>query len=217
MATIHVCDYGIGNVYNVVRAIDRCGVTVQVVESAHQLRKPRAVVIPGVGAFGDCIAAINSKGFGEKLKELSENGVWILGICIGMQVLGTVSGEFGSHSGLNIIPGEVKLIPGVTASGDTLKRPHVGWANLSPCRTQWEGTPLGLSRIGVPVYFVHSYQFVTENPEHTLATVSYGGFPITAMIGKGRVFGMQFHPEKSGLPGLKMIEKFVSLTGLKDT
>lgn len=212
MTMLHLCDYGSGNIHNVERALARAGAEVRRCTSAEDLVGVRALVIPGVGAFGDCMAALRARGFEDPIKELAASGAWILGICVGMQILASHSEEFGIHKGLDIIPGAVRLIPGGTPDGETLKRPHVGWSSLHSDAADWEGTPLDGVRQESAVYFVHSYQLLPEDPTHLLAYARYGGCDIVAAVRRSRIFGVQFHPEKSGYTGLRILESFVELT-----
>ena len=211
MTMLHICDYGSGNIHNVERALTRAGADVKRCVSGDELGPARALVIPGVGAFGDCIEALRARGFEDPIKELAASGAWILGICVGMQILASFSEEFGIHRGLDIIPGAVRLIPGATPDGERLKRPHVGWSSLYSETASWPGTPLEGLRQESAVYFVHSYQLVTDDPADVLAHARYGGCAITAAVRRGRVFGVQFHPEKSGMAGLRILEQFVAL------
>lgn len=211
MTLLHICDYGSGNIHNVERALTRAGAEVLRCGSAAELAGARALVIPGVGAFGDCVTALRAKGFEAPIKELAASGVWVLGICVGMQILASNSEEFGHHQGLGIIPGAVQLIPGQTAEGEPLKRPHVGWSNLYAGESNWAHSPLDGVSQAAPVYFVHSYQLVPDNPAHVLAHAQYGGQDIVAAVRLGRVFGVQFHPEKSGQTGLQILANFVTL------
>lgn len=211
MTLLHICDYGSGNIHNVERGLIRAGAQVRRCDKGSELAGARAVVIPGVGAFGDCISALRAKGFEDPIKDLAASGAWVLGICVGMQILASHSEEFGRHEGLGIIPGAVRLIPGQTASGETLKRPHVGWSSLHADRADRAGSPLADVDEASPVYFVHSYQLVPDQPEHRLAHARYGGHQIVAAVRASRVFGLQFHPEKSGFTGLRILKNFVGL------
>lgn len=211
MTLLHICDYGSGNIHNVERALVRAGAQVQRCATGGELAGARAVVLPGVGAFGDCVAALRAKGFEEPVKQLAASGAWILGICVGMQVLASHSEEFGRHEGLGIIPGAVRLIPGQAASGETLKRPHVGWSSLQGGGANRAGSPLSDVDQASPVYFVHSYQLVPDDPGHLLAHALYGGHEIVAAVRSSRVFGLQFHPEKSGFTGLRILKNFVGM------
>lgn len=211
MTMLHICDYGSGNVYNVQRALERVGAETRLCTSGEELAGARALVIPGVGAFGDCMQSLRARGFQEAIKAHAASGTWILGICVGMQILATHSEEFGEHEGLNIIPGRVRLIPGVAPSGHTIKRPHVGWSELHRAPEDVKPGLLDLTSGNAAVYFVHSYEFVPEDSENVLATTRYAGVDIVAAVQKERVLGVQFHPEKSGYSGLKILEQFVSL------
>ncbi len=217
MTMLHICDYGSGNIHNVERALVRVGAEVRRCTSAEELDGAHAIVIPGVGAFGDCISALRERGFEDPIKELAASGTWILGICVGMQILATHSEEFGIHRGLDIIPGAVRMIPGKTPDGESLKRPHVGWSNLHSGGAHWEGTPLEKIRQESPVYFVHSYELHPADHNHLLAYARYGGCDIVAAVRRGRIFGVQFHPEKSGFTGLNILETFVSLAASTQT
>ena len=171
----------------------------------------KAVVIPGVGAFGDCINALRARGFEDPIKELATSGAWVLGICVGMQIMGTTSDEFGRHEGLNIVPGVVQLIPEHTPDGQKLKRPHMGWSNLEGDAKRWAGSPLAGVALHSPVSFLHSYHLVPDHPEHLLAHAVYGGNRIVAAVQAKRALGLQFHPEKSGYTGLQVLKNFVEL------
>jgi glutamine amidotransferase len=212
MTTLHLCDYGSGNVYNVERALGRAGAVVVRCTRPEELRDAAAVVIPGVGAFGDCIAALRERGFEQPVRRLCESGAWVLGICVGMQILGTRSEEFGIHEGLNIISGTVQQIAGQTTEGEPLKRPHIGWSGLRPAAA-WAGSPLGTLPAGTAMYFLHSFHLVPDASEHLLAVTEYGGHDVVAAVRRGRVFGVQFHPEKSGPAGLALLREFVRLSG----
>jgi len=191
----------------------RAGATIKRCESGAELSDVKAMVIPGVGAFGDCVKALRLRGFEDPIKELADSGVWILGICVGMQILGSFSEEFGYHHGLGIIPGGVRLIPHETPDGERLKRPHVGWSCLSAAENDWCLTPLENIRPETAVYFVHSYQLIPDDSRDLLAYARYGGSLVSAGVQRGRVFGFQFHPEKSGYAGLEIIDRFVGLVG----
>ena len=214
MTMLHICDYGSGNVYNVQRALERAGAKTKICTSGEELAGARALVIPGVGAFGDCMQSLCARGFRDTIKSHAASGTWILGICVGMQILATQSEEFGLHEGLDIIPGRVRLIPGETPSGDTIKRPHVGWSKLQQATENVEPDLLDRTSENAAVYFVHSYEFVPDAASSVLATTRYAGIDIVAAVQRERVFGVQFHPEKSGYSGLRILERFVSLAEL---
>ncbi len=135
----------------------------------------------------------------------------MLGICVGMQILATESEEFGITKGLGIVPGTVKQLPETAPDGSRLKRRHVGWSELHPVQQPWSGTPLERIAGGTAAYFVHSFHLVPDDRKHLLAEASYVGAPVTAAVQAGRVFGVQFHPEKSGRTGLAFLDGFLRL------
>ena len=209
MTLLHTCDYGFGNIHNVERALIRAGAEVRRCVSPDELDGAKGVVIPGVGAFGDCISALRARGFERPIKELAESGTWILGICVGMQILATHGEEFGFHKGLDLVPGTVSIIPDKTSNDESLKRPHIGWSNLYSYSDNWDGTLLGNVSHNSPVYFVHSYQLHPKDSNQLLAYARFGGLDITAAVRRERIYGVQFHPEKSGETGLQILKSFV--------
>jgi imidazole glycerol-phosphate synthase subunit HisH len=168
-------------------------------------------LIPGVGAFADCMRGVRERGFEAPIHRLVDDGTWVLGICVGMQILATRSEEFGITEGLGIVPGTVTQLPDTAPDGSRLKRPHVGWSGLRRRSQPWEGSPLEKIDEGTAAYFVHSFHLVPDDPRHLLADASYVGTPVNAAVRKGRVFGVQFHPEKSGRTGLAFLGGFLRL------
>jgi imidazole glycerol-phosphate synthase subunit HisH len=214
LAIIHVVDYGIGNILNLVRALQKEGAEVILCNAPALLKGAKAIVIPGVGAFKDCIDGVRHQGFEAPILEHVANDGLLLGICVGMQMLATDSEEFGLHKGLNIIPGSVKRLPASTLSGELLKVPHIGWAAVYANKeesVQWENTPLQCTKEGEFVYFVHSYAFNCVDPRHEITYCIYNGVKITAGVRYKNTIGFQFHPEKSGTAGLRMLKNFVNL------
>jgi glutamine amidotransferase len=208
---IHICDYGSGNILSVERGLDKVGAEVVRCTSPDQLTDVQGLIIPGVGAFADCMNGVRARGFEQPIYQLVEQGAWVLGICVGMQILATQSEEFGITRGLGIVPGTVKQLPETAPDGSRLKRPHVGWSELHPVNQPWSGTPLERISEGTAAYFVHSFHLVPDDRDHLLAEASYVGTPVSAAVRKGRVLGVQFHPEKSGRTGLAFLEGFLRL------
>ncbi len=211
---VMIVDYGVGNLLSVGRAFEHCGATVVLAENANAIVDASRVVLPGVGAFGDCVNALRAKGLDQAVLEHVAKGRLLMGICVGMQMLLDVSEEFGQHEGLGIIPGIVEAIPHSDIEGRPLKVPHIGWSPLvqpGGGNMSWERTPLASVGPCNAAYFVHSFQAKPSKREHLLAEAMYGGRRITAAVGRDGVFGTQFHPEKSGAVGLAIVSDFLAL------
>jgi imidazole glycerol-phosphate synthase subunit HisH len=169
--------------------------------------------LPGVGAFADGMSGLIERGLDQVLMEFADTCKPLLGICLGMQMLASISEEFGEHKGLGVIPGRVLPIPKTTTDGLPHKIPHIGWAQLFPPndRTGWQGSILEGLNLADAVYLVHSFAVHPDDDSHRLADCDYNGRIISAAIRRGNVYGTQFHPEKSGLVGLKIIRNFMAL------
>ena len=211
MIDVAVVDYGVGNLLSVSRALVHCGARVVVsADPAVILQAPR-VILPGVGAFASGMAALRENGLDRLVAQVAAAGTPLLGICLGMQMLMDTSEEFGETPGLGLIPGRVVQIPSQTTRGETQKIPHIGWSGLWPPQpqTSWaQGLLQGIEH-GEAVYFVHSYMAQPRLMEHRLADCLYGGVSVPAVVHRGRVAGCQFHPEKSGEVGLRVLQNFL--------
>ena len=210
---VAIADYGIGNLLSAVRAFQHVGAEVALVRDPDALRQADRVVVPGVGAFGDCVRALTASGLRGAVLDVVAAGRPVLGICVGMQMLFDHGDEFGGHGGLGLIPGRVSRIPDITSEGAPLKIPHIGWTPLEAPReandpSLWEGTVLRFTAPGTPMYFVHSFTALPQDPRHRLADAYHGGQRIAAVVRKDNITGAQFHPEKSGAEGLKLIAEF---------
>lgn len=208
---VAVIDYGMGNLLSVRRALEHWGATVTVTTDPDAIHSAPRVVLPGVGAFGDGMAELRRRGLDEVVRKVAAQGTPLLGICLGMQMLLDESEEFDRTAGLGIIPGRVVPVPATTADGRPQKIPHIGWNALVLPRghESWDGTPLQEVVSGEAVYFVHSFMASPTDPDHRIADCLYGGMPVSAAIARGNVFGCQFHPEKSGEVGLKVLRRFL--------
>jgi len=212
MSRVTVVDYGAGNLLNVVRALEHCGADVKVVDTATPIAAAERLILPGVGAFGDCMQALQARGLVEALQDYVAADRLFLGICVGMQVMFARGEEFGEHAGLALLGGKVARIASVSANNMPHKIPHIGWNRLlRPAAAVWEGTLLEGQTDKAEMYFVHSYAVVPDDATHTLANVDYNGVAICAMVQKGRSYGCQFHPEKSGEAGLAMLTQFLRM------
>jgi glutamine amidotransferase len=210
---VAVIDYGMGNLLSVRRGLEHCGAVVNVTADSDVILSASRVVLPGVGAFADGMAELSRSGLGAVVREVSERGTPLLGICLGMQMLLDESQEFGTIKGLGLIPGEVIPVPSIGSNGQAQKIPHIGWNALvlPEGRVGWEGSLLQDAKVGDAVYFVHSYMASPKNSSHQIAECIYGGIPVSAVIACGNVFGCQFHPEKSGEIGLNILRRFLLL------
>ncbi len=200
---IALIDYGIGNIRSVEKALRHLGAPVRITRDPDEIRSADRIVFPGVGAFGDGMEAVRRLGLETPLREAIDAGTPFLGICLGMQLLFQVSEEMGEHQGLGIFPGRVVRFP----DGMGLKVPQIGWNQLHRQRPHplLEGVP-----DGAYVYFVHSYYCRPADPSLVLATTDYG-LEYASVVGRGHVFGLQFHPEKSQAVGLRILRNFLAL------
>jgi imidazole glycerol-phosphate synthase subunit HisH len=207
---VTVIDYGVGNLLSVQRGFEKCGASVQLVSDAETILKAKRVVLPGVGAFANAIDALNNYGLQPVIQEIAKRGHPLLGICLGMELLFEESNEFGHTKGLGLIPGYVTEIPRTSLAGEVLKIPHIGWNSINPPTniSKWENSILRKNKLGDSMYFVHSFMAVPTDPKDRLADCLYGGHSISAVVSKNRITGCQFHPEKSGESGLRILREF---------
>lgn len=208
---IYVVDYGIGNLYSVARAIERVGGTARLTADPAEIARADRLLLPGVGAFRDGMAGLRRAGVVDAIIAFVASGRPLLGICLGMQMLATESSEYGTHTGLGIIPGRVDAIPAEGLDARRRKVPFIGWADLEPSRpAAFTGTVLSGMGAEDSVYLVHSFQFLPAEPADLLATYHYDGIPVTAAVARDNITGCQFHPEKSGRVGLQLIARFLA-------
>lgn len=198
---IAIIDYGVGNLFSLSHSLTAVGAEVVVTGDAEVIRRADRVVLPGVGAFGDAAEKLRAAKLDGVVRDAAANGVPVLGICLGMQLLLDKSYEYGEHEGLGLIRGAVRPIADVIPRD--YKIPHIGWNAL----TLTKPSPLfGHVRDGDCVYFVHSY-YAADCGESVIAATEYGAV-LTAAVAKDNVYGVQFHPEKSGGVGLEILRAF---------
>ncbi|WIW95940.1 imidazole glycerol phosphate synthase subunit HisH [Altererythrobacter rubellus] len=208
--SVAIVDYGAGNLLSVRRAFEKVGATVALASRFGDIMDADYLVLPGVGAFRDGMAGLRQNGLDEAVLRFADAGKPLLGICLGMQMLASESEEFGSHNGLDLIPGKVRAIPAAGRDGPLHKIPFIGWARLNASYPgAFEGSPLaGLGEDSF-VYLVHSFHVEPEDARNASATYDYDGIKVTAAIQKANIFGCQFHPEKSGPVGLHILRSFL--------
>ena len=229
MAHLCIVDYGIGNIHSAMKALKRFTQDVILSEDPKEIRNAAALVLPGQGAFEAGMEGLRVRGLLNEVKTAAANGKPILGICLGAQLLLEKGHEFGEWEGLGLLPGEVVHFPALQKGAKT---PHMGWNSIesallvpspygrgwreAPGEGQvrgesWKGTVLEGVTPCTDMYFIHSYYLKPTQREHVLAETTYGGLTFASAIGKGNIIGCQFHPEKSGEAGLKILQNFVAL------
>ena len=205
---VTIIDYGMGNLLSVYRALEHIGSSITMSSDPAVIKKAKRLILPGVGAFGDGMAGLKKRGLVDVILEQSLNDIPLLGICLGAQMLLDTSEEFGRHSGLGLIPGEVRAIPATNIDNQPLRVPNVGWADL---HTEKDHPLLDALPAKSAMYFVHSYQCQLRDSSNLISHCDFGGHSITAMFGNEHITGCQFHPEKSGTAGIHILRNFVEL------
>jgi imidazole glycerol-phosphate synthase subunit HisH len=197
-----IIDYGMGNLRSVEKAVEAVGGSSIISRDPEAVRKAQRLILPGVGAFGDAMRNLRQNGLDRAICDSVRGGTPLLGLCLGLQLLFAQSEEFGLHEGLNLIPGRVLKFEELD-----LRVPHVGW-------NQIEGTSPNPLLAGIPegsyFYFVHSYYVEPESPEDAVRWTTYGR-RFCSIAGRGKVWGAQFHPEKSQDAGKRLLRNFLSL------
>jgi glutamine amidotransferase len=209
---VTILDYGMCNLLNVVRAFQHCGAELTIAEDPATALAAERLVVPGVGAFKDSVDELKKRGLDDAICEFTRTSRPMLGICVGMQVLFDGSEEFGNHQGLGILSGRVVAVPAQTISGESQRVPHIGWNHLltSEVDRPWDDSLLEDFVGSRPaVYFVHSFRARPSNPRDVLADFVYGGHRICAAVARDNITAFQFHPERSGRSGLKLIDAFL--------
>ena len=202
---IAIVDYGVGNLFSLSSSLKALGLETVITNDAEQLRAADRIILPGVGAFGDAKAKLDATGLVPVIREEAQKKP-LLGICLGMQLLFDRSFEYGEHEGLGLVPGQVVDLHG-ELEDKTLKVPHMGWNSLQivpndPIFKYFED--------GEYVYYVHSF-YAKDCLPSTLGTSQYGNVAVTGVVRNGNVYGTQFHPEKSGDAGLRLLKAFAEL------
>jgi glutamine amidotransferase len=211
-----IVDYELGNLYSVQRACRFNGLDAEIITDPNLLHSADGIILPGVGAMPDAVQTLEERGLDDALRQCVTRGTPVFGICLGMQLLFAEGSEFGPHAGLGIIQGRVVHFHN-EVHGRKLRVPHIGWNAVLPKDadpTRWQNSPLRYAQPGEPMYFVHSYHVVPEDPTITLAVARYGDVEFCAAIQQDNVFACQFHPERSGPAGLDMYRAFKEAVAL---
>ena len=197
---ISIVDYGRGNIFSIGQALHHIGVEFEIVRDADAIRRAERVILPGVGAFGDAMKNLHEQGLVGPIRDFAASGRILVGICLGMQLLAETSAEFGQHNGLGLIPGDVRRLP----SGPD-RIPNVGWRRVETTLPPHEANIAS----GEYFYFVHSYHFVCHDPAHVALVMHLNNTSVTGVVWNKNLRGAQFHPEKSGAGGLKLLARML--------
>jgi imidazole glycerol-phosphate synthase subunit HisH len=205
---VAIVDYGLGNLFSVAQACQAMGLQATITPDRRAIEQADAVILPGVGAFGDAMQTLRRLDLVGVLRDTPGRGVPLVGICLGVQLLMTESHEFGQHEGLGLIRGEVVRLNDPREGNRKLKVPQVGWNRIRAAGgfETWNGTPLDGLSDGTFMYFVHSFVVVPEERSVVLSTTTYGDVEFCSSVSCGRIFACQFHPERSGRRGLQVYD-----------
>jgi len=210
--SVSVVDYGLANLYSVLRAFKEIGVDATVVSDPQAVLQSERLVIPGVGSFEACMNELRRRGLDDAVLGFIQTGRPVLGICVGMQILFGESLEFGVWHGLDHLPGQVRSIRELHQDHESLRVPHIGWSELLNPADQISA-PHSVVEPAIAaaetLYFVHSFVAVPENRQHVVAECEYEGRRLCAAVCDKNVIGVQFHPERSGKAGLRLLERFL--------
>ncbi|MDC3408815.1 imidazole glycerol phosphate synthase subunit HisH [Burkholderiales bacterium] len=209
---VAIIDYGMGNILSMRRSFEHLGAEVCVTSDHEKILAAEKVVLPGVGAFPDAMAELQNRDLVEVIRTLASSEIPLLGVCLGMQILFEFGYEFRRTPGLGILEGSVVPLPAADPDGNLHKVPHVGWAPLDMVSEGVLASGM-LSNVEADesVYFTHSFMAQPKDLTIRLADCHYYDIDIAAVVGVGRVIGCQFHPEKSGYIGLRILNNFLSL------
>lgn len=210
---IAIVDYGMGNLFSVKHACEHAGLQASITSSAQEVLEANAVILPGVGAFGDAMDTLRQLDLVRALQEVAASYRPLVGICLGMQLLMTESFEFGWHAGLGVIPGKVVRLENPFGASGVLKVPHICWNRMyrsGIANDSWAGSLLDGLPNGVFMYFVHSFCVKPEDNEIIISTTKYSNIEFCSALRYRNIFAFQCHPERSGSQGLMVYHNLAS-------
>lgn len=209
---IAIIDYEMGNMFSVEHACKYVGLDPVITSDPKIIMSSDAAILPGVGAFGECMYNLHKLGLESVISDFIQTGKQFMGICLGLQLLFSESEEFGSSKGLNIIQGEVKKFPSKNLNGEKIKIPQIGWNHIykNPGNINWDDSVLNGITEKEFMYFVHSYFVTPENNSDTLTLTNYCEIEYCSGIHRNNLTAFQFHPEKSGKEGIKIYENWAA-------
>jgi glutamine amidotransferase len=204
--TVAIIDYEAGNLFSVQHACETVGLDWRITNNPDEVKNADALILPGVGAFGDAMNNLKMLGLIQPLKDFAASGKPFLGICLGMQLLFSESEEFGNVKGLNILEGRVTKFPEINENGKRVKIPHIGWNRIynPPKGEGWSNTALEHIADGEFMYFIHSFYVCPCSKDQILSLTDYEGIEYCSAVKKDNIFATQFHPEKSAEEGMKI-------------
>ena len=208
---VAIIDYGLGNLFSINNACKSVGLDTIITSDKNIINNADALILPGVGAFGDAMDSLNNNNLIQIIYKFVETGKPFLGICLGMQLLFSESEEFGFHKGLNLIKGKVVKFPVINNNGNKILVPQIQWNQIyAEDNNTWEASPLKNISQGAYMHFVHSYYVIPENQKNVLTYSEYEEIRYASSVIKDNIIGIQFHPEKSAKDGLKIYQNWAN-------
>ena len=213
MSIVTIIDYGLGNILSVQKAVEFSGAKAEITSDFKKISKAKKIILPGVGAFGTAMSNLKERKLDLSLNDAVNNGSLLFGICLGMQLFFKSSDEFSKSQGLDFFEGHIEEIPKKNSANKKIKIPHIGWGNLLLHDTNNELCKFVMQdlREGDSVYFIHSYMAKMKDPSYIAATSVYEDNVIPSIVANRNIIGCQFHPEKSGAIGLRIIKRFINV------
>ena len=208
---VAIIDYGLGNLFSINNACKLVGLNTIITSDINKISKADALILPGVGAFGDAINSLNENNLTQTIYEFVRTGKPFLGICLGMQLLFSESEEFGSHKGLDLIKGKVVKFPPFNKVGESIRVPQIQWNQIyAEDINRWNESPLKNISEGTYMHFVHSYYAIPEENNNILTYTEYEGIRYTSAVMKDNIIGIQYHPEKSAEAGINIYRNWAN-------